>query len=102
MPRSSPFSIQLAAEERSSIESMARHYTSPYYSVIRAKIVLMAADGLANNEIAERLDLPRQIVSKWRKRFFEQRLDGLDDLARAGRPRGFSPSGGRADQGPGV
>ena len=102
MSRSSPFEIRLTAEEREIIESMARHYTSPYYSVVRAKIVLTAADGLPNSPIPERLDLPRQIVSKWRKRFFQQRLFGFEDLARAGRPRGFSPSGGRSGQSPGV
>lgn len=53
-------------------------------SVIRAKIVLYAADGMSNDQIASRLDTPRQIVSKWRKRFFEQGLDGLLDLPRRG------------------
>ena len=102
MPRNSPFTILLTTEERQSIESMARNYTSPYYKVIRAKIVLLAAEGLSNKRIAGRLDLPRQIVSKWRKRFFEQRLAGLEDLARPGRPSGFSPSGGRSSQGTGL
>ena len=71
---------------------MARRYTSAYYSVVRAKIVLLAAQGLANDEIAHRLDLPRQVVSKWRKRFFEEGLPGLEDRPRRGRPRVFSPS----------
>ena len=102
MPRNSPFTILMTAEERRSIESMARNYASPYYQVIRAKIVLLAAEGLSNQRIAQRLDLPRQIVSKWRKRFFEQRLPGLEDLARPGRPSDFSPSGGRSGQGTGV
>jgi hypothetical protein len=58
---------------------------------VRAKIVLYAADGLGNDEIAARLDTPRQVVSKWRKRFYEQRLAGLTDLPRGGRPPSFSP-----------
>ena len=66
-------------------------YTSLYYFVVRAKIVLMAAAGLDNQTIGERLSLPRQIVSKWRKRFFEERLEGLEDIPRAGRPSDFSP-----------
>jgi hypothetical protein len=41
--------------------------------------VLYAAEGLGNDEIAARLDTPRQVVSKWRKRFFDQRLAGLTD-----------------------
>jgi len=45
----------------------------------------------ANDEIARRLDTPRQIVSKWRKRFYEQRVVGLDERDRHGRPPTFSP-----------
>ena len=70
MPRSSPFEIVLSPEERQALEAMARKYTLPYRDVVRAKVVLLAAEGLQNIEIARRLDLPRQIVSKWRKRFF--------------------------------
>ena len=62
--------------------------------VMRAKIALLAAEGLQNKQIGERLDLPRQIVSKWRKRFFEERLAGLEERSRRGRPRTFSPSSG--------
>ena len=91
MPRTSPFLISLNAEEKRHLESIARKYTSLYRDVIRAKIVLYAATGLQNDEIAARLDTPRQIVSKWRKRFFEQRLDGLEEQPRGGRPTRFSP-----------
>ena len=58
---------------------------------MRAKVALLAAEGLSNKEIGERLDLPRQIVSKWRKRFFEKRLAGLQERPRRGRPSAFSP-----------
>ena len=68
-----------------------RRYTSPYRDVIRAKVVLYAAQGLSNEEIASRLDMPRQIVSKWRKRFFEERFAGLEERSRGGRPALFSP-----------
>ena len=91
MPRTSPFSIVLTGVERTELEARSRRYTSPYVEVIRAKIVLYAAEGLSNDEIAARLDTPRQVVSKWRKRFFEQRLAGLADLPRGGRPPSFSP-----------
>ncbi len=53
---------------------------------MRAKVVLLAAQGLDNKSIGSKLDLPRQVVSKWRKRFFAQRLAGLEDRSRAGRP----------------
>jgi len=93
MPRTSPYSILLTEEERQVLECDARKYTSPYYQVIRSKIILNAAKGMGNDEIGHMLDLPRQIVSKWRKRFFEKRLSGLEDEARQGRPPSFSPSG---------
>ena len=91
MPRQSPFSIVLTAEDEARLEHSARQYASPYRDVIRAKIVLYAAQGLGNDEIAKRLDTPRQIVSKWRKRFFDQGFDGLEELPRQGRPGVFSP-----------
>ena len=91
MPRRSPYSVVLTQSEKTKLEAMAQKYTAPYFSVIRAKIVLLAAQGHSNDEIGGRLDLPRQIVSKWRKRFFEKRLDGLSDRSRPGRPARFSP-----------
>lgn len=91
MPRNSPFRIVLSESERRSLERTARSYTSPYINVLRARIVLHAADDLSNKAIGERLDTPRQIVSKWRKRFFERGMDGLSDEPRPGRPRAFPP-----------
>ncbi len=95
MPRKSPFVIRLTDYEKMKLESAARKYTSSYSDVIRAKIVLMAAQGYDNDEIASRLDTSRQIVSKWRKRFFQDRLMGLQDQPRGGRPGCFSPSADR-------
>jgi transposase len=91
MPRRSPYVIRLSAAERVRLEAIARKYTSPYRDVIRAKIALYAAEGLGNDVIAARLDTPRQIVSKWRKRFFEERLAGLEEQPRGGRPALFPP-----------
>ncbi|MDO8586223.1 MAG: helix-turn-helix domain-containing protein [Armatimonadota bacterium] len=93
MPRKSPYVIELTADEKTRLESVSRKYTASYYSVVRAKIVLLAAQGIDNDEIAARLELPRQIVSKWRKRFFEERMAGLEDRQRRGRPPVFSPCG---------
>ena len=45
MPRTSPYQIELTYDERDRLEANARHYTSPYRDVIRAKIVLLATDG---------------------------------------------------------
>ena len=102
MPRNSPYSIVLTDSETEHLRSLARQYTSPYCDVVRAKAMLLAAEGLHNKQIGERLDLPRQIVSKWRKRFFEERLAGLEDRPRRGRPRDFSPSDRRGDQSSGL
>ena len=91
MPRKSPYNVTLSADQRVELEARARRYTLPYRDVVRAKIVLMAAAGLDNDEIANRLDTRREIVSKWRKRFFEQGLAGLEERPRGGRPPAFSP-----------
>jgi transposase len=91
LPRKSPYNLTLSAEQRTELEARAHRYTLPYRDVVRAKIVLMAAAGLDNDEIAARLDTRREIVSKWRKRFFEQGLAGLEERPRGGRPRAFSP-----------
>ena len=100
MPRKSPFQIDLEAEEKASLQALARRYTSAYRDVIRAKIVLYAAQGLRNDEIAQRLDTPRQVVSKWRKRFFQQGMAGLEELPRQGRPGVFPPRYRRRRKGP--
>ena len=97
MPRKSPYAIVLPPSQRFLLETLARSYTSPYRDVIRAKIILYAADGFDNDEIAARIDTPRQIVSKWRKRFFEEGMAGLEERARGGRPVRFSPLHRRGD-----
>ncbi len=91
MPRHSPYSIELSDEERDALESLARSYTLPYWQVVRAQMVLLAAQGLRNDQIAARLNCRREVVSQWRKRFFEQRLAGLEDRPRRGRPPIFPP-----------
>ena len=96
VPRKSPFAITLRSEERRELEARAARYTLPYFQVIRARMILHAAEGLSNDEIAARLDTRREIVSLWRKRFFEERLAGLEERPRPGRPRSFSPRTDRA------
>ena len=100
MPRTSPYITILSRNERKILESRARKYTLPYFKVIRAKMILIAADGWANDEIAAALSVGREVVSLWRQRFFEQRLPGLEARPRPGRPRVFAPGGRRAGQGP--
>ena len=102
MPRESPYTIELTREQRRQLEAQARKYTLPYRDVIRAKIVLMAAAGLANDEIAARLATRREIVSKWRKRFFQEGFTGLEERPRRGRPSIFPPRGRGRGQSPRV
>lgn len=91
MPRKSPYIIKLSSTEKSRLQEIAGKYTSPYMDVIRAKIILFAAEGLTNDQIGKHLGMSRQIVSKWRKRFFKSGLDGLNGLPRSGRPSNHSP-----------
>jgi transposase len=62
--------------------------------VLRAKIVLLAREGLSNAEIARRLDCTEKSVGKWRRRYCEEGIPGLDEKPRPGRPRSFSPRAG--------
>jgi transposase len=86
-----PYRIELSDEERLVIEQRARSSNAPYRQVVRARIVLYAADGMENAEIAKRLDSTREFVSRVRKRFREERLKALEERPRPGRPRRFSP-----------
>jgi len=92
MSRRSPFVIELDEEDRRRLESLARKQTAELRMVVRAQIVLAAADGEENVRIAGRLGLALNTVIKWRKRFWEEGMDGLADRKRSGRPRTFSPS----------
>lgn len=100
MPRRSPYRISLSRAEERELHKRAAKYTLPYFQVLRAKMVLLAAQGLANAEIAASLGTRREVVSLWRKRFFEERLAGLEERPRPGRPRTFPPRAGRSGEGP--
>ena len=102
MAGSSPFRIELSDEDRRILKATSARYASPYRDVVRAKIVLYASEGLSNQEIAGRLDLPRQIVSKWRKRFCLERLAGLEEQPRGGRLARFSPQRRGPGEGSGM
>src|SRR3954469_1834716 len=91
MSRRSPFVIVLSDEDRYRLVSLTRKQTAERRMVVRACIVLAAADGEENASIAERLDVALNTVIKWRKRFFEEGIDGLADRKRSGRPRAFPP-----------
>jgi putative transposase len=77
----------LSEVEKTELSSIARSRSMPAALVMRARIVLAAAEGAANRAIAERYALTQATVGKWRARFLKQRLAGLYDELRSGRPR---------------
>src|ERR1700755_211943 len=79
--------IELTDDERWQLEAWARRRSSAQALALRSRIVLAAAEGLNNTEIARRLGVHRPMVRKWRSRFAEHRVGGVTDEARAGRPR---------------
>ena len=92
MSRTSPFQIVLSKEEREVLESPRAKI---YVAVFRGGSGQDDSDGRQrrpNDEIAARLDIGREVVSQWRQRFFKERLTGLEERARPGRPRVFPPN----------
>src|ERR1700685_1140093 len=78
--------ISLTSEEEQTLRQWARAGTREHRMVERAKVILLAHQGKSNLEIAEHLKTRTARVSKWRQRFGQRRLDGLQDADRAGRP----------------
>ena len=87
MPIPVPTPIVLTDVERAQLEAWSRRRSSAQALALRSRIVLAAADGPNNTEIAAELGLAVSSVRKWRNRFAEHRLDGLSDEPRPGRPR---------------
>ena len=78
--------LEVTAEERMQLERWARRATSSQALARRCRIVLAAAEGLDNKQVAERQGVREHTVAKWRGRFLERRLEGLVDEPRPGRP----------------
>lgn len=80
--------ISLSESDRTVLTKWSRGRSNPARLVLRSKIVLLAADGLQNEEIAKRLETTRQTVGLWRSRFASDGLSGIEkDATRPGRPR---------------
>src|SRR3990170_3595644 len=82
--------LVLAQEECLQVKSIASSRSLPHGLVQRARLVLMAGEGLSNAAISEKLQLSPQSVCKWRQRYLQQGLAGLHDELRPGRPRSVS------------
>ena len=91
VPVASPFLITLSDDERTVLTASANSACAAHRDVLRARIVLAAADGVPNAGIAADLGLHVDTVRKWRRRFASHGVKGLDDLPRSGRPRTFTP-----------
>ena len=85
----SPYLISLDDAGRAELESVARRAAAPFRLVLRARIVLLAADVLAGSAVAASLGICEDTVRKWRRRYCADGLDGLADAPRPGRPRKF-------------
>ena len=78
--------IKLTGEQRAELQRRARSQTTDARTVRRARIVLLAAEGIGNHEIARRLEISRNQVIEWRKRFAQGGIDAVSsDLPRSGR-----------------
>ncbi len=89
--RRSPFVVTLTASQRRFLKALVRRPTAQQRQVTRARIVLLASAGWANQAIARKLAIAPNTAGKWRKRFCQEGVDGLADRKRSGRPRVFSP-----------
>jgi putative transposase len=85
--RNTARAVVLEPEQRKQMQSLAASRSLPHALVTRARIVLLAAQGVATVAIAKQVGLTRLSVAKWRKRFVQYGLPGLDDELRSGRPR---------------
>jgi transposase len=84
--------LELSDAERSELTALAARRTTAQGLALRARIVLACAAGEPNKAVAARLGVDRDTVGKWRRRFVEDRLDGLRDEPRSGAPRTIDDS----------
>jgi hypothetical protein len=85
------FQIELSGEEVAALERMVRSTTGSAGRARRAGMILLLARGWSENATAARCGVDDGAVRRWGRRFAEERLSGLDDRPRSGRPRLFSP-----------
>jgi len=95
-----PSEVILSEAERQALDSVIRRHSTPQQLAVRARIIMQAADGQNNCEIARSLDLDGETVRLWRSRWLGLQAASLDDLPvidrltdapRAGRPASITP-----------
>jgi len=82
--------VRLCDDERGELERLARRARTNRHVALRAKLILSSAEGLSDQAVAAKHRVNPKTVATWRKRFAEQRLDGLYDEPRVGAPRSIS------------
>jgi hypothetical protein len=100
VPRASQ--VTFADDERYRLESLVRAHSTPQALAFRCQVILRAAtpERPSNLQVAQELHCNRHTVGRWRSRYLQDGLRGLQDAPRSGRPRRFSPlttSGGHGD-----
>ena len=79
--------LKLRRNEKSKFEKILRSRKEPSFRVFRSQIILMASEGISNYKISKRLECTAHTVGKWRQRYEEHGIAGIEDLGRSGRPR---------------
>ena len=85
------YEIKLESEARLELEKQLKLHTTEYRLAERAKIILLSADGMSLEAIASKLDCSQRRICKWRRRYCENGLAGLQEMQRPGRPCTISP-----------
>jgi transposase len=85
--------LSMTDEQRASLQKMARSSTLPHRNVIQAKALLLAADGVATNEVARRCHTTDDSVRAWRRRFDEEGIDGVGRIAPGRGRQSWLPEG---------
>jgi transposase len=82
--------LELTPAEKQALQQVVRRRGAAHWHVLRAKVILWAAEGLSNTQIVQRTKLSAPTVGKWRQRFLQNRTAGLNELPRSGAPRRIS------------
>ena len=95
MPRLAPKTLSLEPEERQQLQALLNRHSTPQQIALRAKIVMLAEKGRNHHEIARELDISHQMARRWRDRWLEGQVSGLEvaerlqDAERRGAPAKF-------------
>ena len=84
--------LKLVDEDRNELEALTRRASTPQSLALRARIILMLAENVSLREIRKSLHVTRTTIAKWKARFMENGIDGLNDSPRPGQPSKYGDS----------